>query len=116
MSVDDWAREQAEECIPAGKAFGSRPPSVPHVERIRFADGIVHAFSALLSDEAVEAVQKELAQHSNIANAANFRVVECACGATFEATVDGWHEFYRHGLPAALQAAVDAVTREARND
>lgn len=93
MSVDEWAREQAEECIPAIKAFGSRPPSVPHVERIRFADGIVHAFDALLSDEAVEAMVRQ------------------------------WWELRESGpanLPvamrAALQAAIDAVTKEARND
>lgn len=93
MSVDDWAREQAEECIPAGKAFGSRPPSVPHVERIRFADGIVHALSALLSDEAVEA-------------AARVKVPE-------NFPLDKMHIAEAR---AALQAAVDAVTKEDRND
>lgn len=45
MSVEDWAEREA------ARQYGennNRP--------IYFADGIVHAFSALLSDEAVEAV------------------------------------------------------------
>lgn len=85
MSVDDWARREAADQWPEDEHEG-RTRSV-------FAHGIIHAFDALLSDEAVEAMVRE------------------------------WWELRESGpahLPvamrAALQAAVDAVTKEARND
>lgn len=53
MSVENWGRREAEQAIPAGRDREFMGDGVPHAERIRFADGIVHAFDALLSDAAI---------------------------------------------------------------
>lgn len=82
MSVDDWARREAD---------SARGPDIwtpaydPTPERQAYFEGIVHAFSALLSDEAVRAMQTQLVNSE-------------------QPYIPG-HELY-----AALQAAVDAVT------
>lgn len=93
MTIDEWARREAEEVIPAGGAFGGRPPSVPHAERIRFADGIVHALNALLSDDAVEAAADQMLQWANL--------------SVFEAR----RPDYLTDVRTAIQAAIDAVTK-----
>ena len=59
MSVEDWARREAEEHIEGIEEIvrGEWAKTEDlELKRDLFADGIVHAFSALLSDEAVEAV------------------------------------------------------------
>lgn len=80
MSVDDWARREAD------KAWAWEEPAAT-----AYVQGIVHAFSAFLSDEAVRAMQTQLINSE-------------------QPYIPG-HELY-----AALQAAIDAVTKEARND
>ena len=78
MSVEDWARRTAREMI-SDHAGDS-------AERVRFVDGIVHAFSALLSERA-----------------------EIAAGKVIAGYFPG-HEVTFHLVRAALQAAVTAVT------
>lgn len=53
MSVEDWAREQAERQWLAYDRHESDVRATP-------AWGIVHAFDALLSDEAVEAAAQTI--------------------------------------------------------
>lgn len=89
MSVDDWARREAD---------SARGPDIwtpaydPTPERQAYFEGIVHAFSALLSDEAVEAGAQLLA-------------------GPFKPNDDE-----RNWARQIVQAAIDAVTKEARND
>lgn len=47
MTVDDWARRESARVVGGSLTL--------KVDRVRFRQGIVHAFDALLSDEAVEA-------------------------------------------------------------
>jgi len=54
MSVEDWARREAEISYPEKKKGYMVSPL-----RRAFREGAVHAFSALLSDEAVEAAARE---------------------------------------------------------
>lgn len=85
MSVEDWARREATRRL---NAVGS---DVTPAEASEFGDGIVHAFSALLSDEAVEA----------------------GAGCIDDPEVPGEAaELFR----SALQAAVDAVTSPEPSD
>ena len=96
MSVDDWARREAD---------SARGPDIwtpaydPTPERQAYFEGIVHAFSALLSDEAVEAAARSL--HDGYA----------PLSGSFQPN-SGWERQAR----TAIQAAVDAVTKETRND
>lgn len=83
MSVDGWAQEQ-----------GAYMTGYDSPEREPFAQGIVHAFSVLLSDEAVEA--------------AALAIGDDCCEEHFR--VD------RGTARAALQAAVDAVTNPELHD
>ena len=71
MTVEDWAQREAGEIYWAQEANG-----------LAFQRGIVHAFSALLSDEAVEAAWWQMPG-----------------------------EVTKEHARAALQAAVDAVTK-----
>ena len=107
MSVDDWAQEQAKRlaevsepsvrngvCLVCGGAVlnvGEHIDPERH-EAGRVEQGIVHAFSALLSDEAVEAAARVLA-------------------GDFEPDAGELHE-----TRLMLQAAIDAVTKEVSND
>jgi len=77
MSVDDWARERAERQIESiEEVVRGTWAEVPDYElrRESFAGGIVHAFDALLSDEAVENIAVLLPvapdQRMNLARAA----------------------------------------------
>lgn len=85
MSVDDWAYREAERA-----AYPYHPLVAPLVTATVY-DSLLHAFSALLSDEAVEAAAKVLA-------------------GDFEPDAGELHE-----TRLMLQAAIDAVTKEARN-
>ena len=79
MSVEGWAQREAERTFESGDEGSAEV----------FAEGIVHAFSALLSDEAVEA--------------AALAIGDDCCEEHFR--VD------RGTARAALEAAVDAVTK-----
>lgn len=88
MSVEDWARREAEEHIEGIEEIvrGEWAKTEDlELKRDLFADGIVHAFSALLSDEAVEAAAVEM-----------FGPV--------------WFEDERQKARQMLQAAIAAVT------
>lgn len=96
MSVDDWARREAERQYPADAK--GLIGAVQIERREAHADGIVHAFSALLSDEAVEAAARAVCDEHN--------------AGAFERYRDTWLVEGR----AALQAAIDAVTKGARSE
>lgn len=87
MSVDDWARREAD--FARGPDIWT-PAYDPTPERQAYFEGIVHAFSALLSDEAT-------------------------MGAV-DLLREAGHDIGGVAWRAALQAAIDAVTKEARND
>lgn len=78
MSVEDWARREAK------KRNRSPRLGIAAIHNTAFEAGIVHAFSALLSDKATIAGVRSL-------DAGGFSITERA-------------------FRAALQAAVDAVT------
>lgn len=119
MSVDDWARREAERRYPAlvrGEDeryddFDARL-NERDVAADAFADGIVRAFDALLSDEAVEAAEDEQYRHGRDLVFGG----GCACGEPFPLMRQGIRAHDLHVIRAALQAAIDAVTKEARND
>lgn len=102
MSVEEWAKREAA--------------TMYAPEREVFAAGAIALADLLLSDEAVDALRHEADRHSPNAALATAYRVGCTCGSTFAATQEGWFEFYRHGRRAALQAAIDAVTREAEGN
>ena len=84
MSVEDWARREAEREYKDAPAI-----DVMIHECAGFQVGIVHAFSALLSDEAVEA----------------------AARAMWEYEPEKYEKSWEYGpMRAALQAAIAAVT------
>lgn len=93
MSVEDWARREAESIREAGGDIdGTEVARLDYdMEVDAFAAGIVHAFDALLSDEAVTAV---------------FQNID---GLDTEYRLD--EDEMRDRARAALQAAVDAVTK-----
>ena len=105
MSVEDWARREADRVRRADDTTLTYD-----MEEDAFAAGIVHAFSLLLSDEAVGAARKVIAQHPRQAVTATQSFTECECGLTFRANKEGWADFGAHGIRAALQAAIAAVT------
>lgn len=88
MTVEDWARREAD---------SARGPDIwaptydPTPERQAYFEGILHAFSALLSDEAVEAAAEALMRAE----------------ANMEPVQDVWASDAR----AALQAGIEAVTK-----
>ena len=85
MSVEDWAREQAR--IRYGAANGS---TVVAGRRLGFRDGIVHAFSALPSDKAVEAAARVLVPHRLVAlNSEEAGLLRAALQAAINAVTEG---------------------------
>jgi hypothetical protein len=101
MSVEDWAREQARENRP----FKITPAEATVWEWGHF-EGIVEAFSALLSDEAITAAAEAQRMHPR-----QFPGDPCACGEWFGSGQDETDKWEIHVMRAALQAAVDAVTK-----
>ena len=99
MSVDDWARQEAASVYLCKE------------NREAHASGIVHAFDALLSDEAVEAAEDEQYRHGRDLVFGG----GCACGEPFPLTRQGIRAHDLHVARAAIQAAIDSVTKEARN-
>lgn len=86
MSVEDWARREAERAFDGVHIFTAHG----------FQLGIVHAFSALLSDKAVEAgAQAQSAR---------------AGDGLWSDQPEGRRIAFRRDFRAALQAAVTAVT------
>ena len=59
MTVDVWARQEAEKMRPAGVVRQGADRVGPYGDR-RYAAGVRHAFDALLSDKAVEAAARSL--------------------------------------------------------
>lgn len=102
MSVDDWARREAERRYPAdAKGLIS---AVQIERREARADGITHAFDALLSDEAVEAAARSAAHRA------------VAAPRPWESLTDYGRQQFLKAARADLQAAINVVTKEARND
>lgn len=97
MSVDDWARDQAEKRYPA--TWQDRGRTDRDDERDAFKEGVSALADALLSDEAMEAAAR---QYWALPNWERLTKFDRARQVVF--------------MRAALQAAVDAVTKEARND
>lgn len=99
MSVDDWARREAEREIESieevVRGTWEKSPDF-EVRRESFADGIVHAFDALLSDEAVNA-----AKEAGIRALDGCEQIEDTSGNLFDVG---------DAISDALQAAIDAVT------
>lgn len=86
MPVEDWAREQARQIAKesSGTLMG------PHAVKL----GIVHAFSALLSDEAVEAGARHLhdgdwGSAREVVKAADIDAVRAALQAAIAAVTEG---------------------------
>lgn len=123
MSVDDWARQEAKRlvevsepsvrngvCLVCGGAVlnaGEHIDPERH-EAGRVEQGIVHAFSALLSDEAVEAVRAELHYRLRTDHGHTTRQEAQVCKTCLRRA--------EVLAPIAVQAAIDAVAKEARND
>ena len=94
MSVDDWARREAERRYPA--TWKDRGRTDRDDERDAFSEGAGALADALLSDEAVEAAC------DNLLDWANLTVLEAR------------RPDYLADVRSALQAAIDAVTKDAR--
>lgn len=58
MSLEGWARAQARDRYQVRYSAALGAGAVRNAREQAFAEGIVHAFSALLSDEAVEAAAR----------------------------------------------------------
>lgn len=126
MSVDDWARREAADQWPEEEHEGRN--------RSVFAHGIVHAFSALLSDEAVEAAAAVIPNRWEVNGRcwAEHAGGDEYCRFTFDTEAEAirhrddhhadrarvWAHKEQEELlteaRAVLQAALDAVTKEAR--
>ena len=91
-NINDWARREAE------RVHGG-PGADRIVSRMAFTDGVIAFHDALLSDEAVEAAARNYWALPNWERLTEFDRARQVV-------------FMRH----ALQAAIDAVTKEARND
>ena len=98
-NVNDWAREQARDRYEIRYSVALGASAVRNAREQAFEKGIVHAFSALLSDEAMEAAARHYWALPNWERLTEF---DRARQVVF--------------MRAALQAAVDAVTKEARNE
>jgi len=98
MSVEDWARRKAVSRMDIA-------PDMTPAEASEFSWGIVHAFSALLSDEAITAAAEAQRMHPR-----QFPGDPCTCGEWFGSGQDETDKWEIHVMRAALQAAVDAVT------
>lgn len=109
MSVDDWARREA---------FDKAPSTITPVEAAAwnwgYFEGVTQAFSALLSDEAVEAAARAL---GGLEPGEDWPTnIELGGHALLGTRDDEFKADMHEQARAALQAAVDAVTKEARND
>ena len=97
MSVDDWARREAD---------AARCPDIwnpdynPNIERQAYFEGIIHAFDALLSDDAVEAAATDYWK----ASMEDLDVDE-------QPTAEELQQFL-WATRIVIQAAIDAVTRD----
>lgn len=91
MSVEDWARHEAERAFDGVHVFTAHG----------FQLGIVHAFSALLSDEAVEA-----AKLAGVRALGGAEQIEDASGEIWD---------IGDAIGDALQAAIAAVTEGESN-
>ena len=96
MSVEEWARERTEKRYPDG---WSDDDTRVRLAREGVQYGIVHAFDALLSDEAVEAAARGHVEYR--AGRAYNEAEHLATRSEVEVKA----------MRAALQAAVDAVTK-----
>ena len=108
MSVEEWAREQAEERIDSVYEVvrGTWVDAPDHeLRRESFTDGIVHAFDALLSDEAVEAAALEMSGFDSWPSNGELG------GGPTGTRDDEFRSANIEDARAALQAAVDAVTK-----
>lgn len=85
MSVEDWARREAEKKYPTPGPVDWNVGASVAVERNNFADGIVHAFSALLSDEAWDFLPRwNDEEGESITRAQAIRLVQAAVDAVTE--------------------------------
>lgn len=87
MSVKDWARREAERRYPTSRFSSTESHRETQIHQADMREGIVHVFSALLSDEAMLAAWVKMPTGSMPSDAR-----------------------------AALQAAIEAVTEGARNE
>jgi len=112
MSVDDWARWAKHRADTDGQSGEPKSTvrSVPY--KVGRVDGAIDTLGALLSDEAVEAAEDEQYRHGRDLVFGG----GCACGEPFPLTRQGIRAHDLHVARAAIQAAIDAVTKEARND
>lgn len=108
MSVDDWARREAQENYPSilptnatGHVRDGRNYRGSEIDAGVW--GIVHAFDALLSDEAVEAMARRFA-------ASGLDWTHRDCGDDDHDLAHTNWEPYADEARAALQAAITAVT------
>jgi len=101
MTVEDWAKREARKIH----------PNLPDY-RVGFQHGVGYFADALLSDEAVEAAEAEQYKHRRDLASAG----ECACGEPFPLTRNGIRAHDVHVARAALQAAIEAVTKEDGNE
>lgn len=106
MSVEGWARREADRIRREDGATLTYD-----MEEDAFAAGIVHAFDALLSDEAVSSAEAEMMKHGRDLVLGG----GCACGESFPLTRDGIRAHDIHVMRAALQAAVRVVTEGGGN-
>lgn len=110
MSVDDWARREAEKRYPMGHLNAGETGSVGN--RAYIHEGAVwmagHALSALLSDEAAEALLDAQQLHTRSPHTGT-----CVCDPVlrYPFTNDGALAHEKHAALRALQAAIDAVTK-----
>lgn len=103
MSVDDWARREAEQYA-HGDVYGDI--------QLGFRAGVASLADALLSDEAVEAAARAL---GGLEPGEDWPTnIELGGHALLGTRDDEFKADMHEQARAALQAAVDAVTKEAR--
>ena len=95
MSVDDWARREAKQYA-YGDVYGDI--------QLAFRVGVASLADVLLSDEAVEAAARSAAHRA------------LATPRPWESMTDYGRQQFLKAARADLQAAINVVTKEARND
>ncbi len=101
MSVEDWAKREALRQLGPGDGW--------KLERACFASGITLLADCLLSDEAVEAAARALAM---LEPGEPWPSNEALGGGPTSTRDDEYRSSFRDDAQWALQAAIDAVTRE----
>lgn len=108
MTVEDWARAEAEKRYPAIRTSGNL--AWPDSFRDVYAAGLTDLAERMLSDEAIEAHIEAQKRHDLEYHYDSGLVLGCSCGKGRTPVFRNNNAAYQHVARAAIEAALAVAT------